>query len=110
MPSVNNWQLKTKHFYKYEPRHDMGNGGNCEDYLSAEVCNYYWIGVVLEAPEDSNYPIFRCTDYTNSHITPGCENVCLNMAQANSFAYSSAADIKNFEFSPSTGTCPLAPV
>jgi len=49
--------------YRYEPRSDMPSSTDewpCAD--GSNIACRYWIGGRLEAPDDPNKPIFRCTD------------------------------------------------
>ncbi len=60
------------YYYKYEPG-VVGNatGGTC----NATADCWYWIGTLLEAPEDPTKPVFRCTDNPLIAAGAGCKEV-----------------------------------
>ena len=67
----------TTYYYIYEPGSNLASAGNNCD--GTTECSY-WIGALLEAPSDSNKPIFRCTDKTSD---PGCKEVVLPFDSGN---------------------------
>jgi prepilin-type N-terminal cleavage/methylation domain-containing protein len=56
--------------YIYEPK------GPAESpcTTASRTCQYY-IGTLLEKPQDSGKPVFRCTDYTSLTAGGGCKEV-----------------------------------
>jgi len=56
-------------YYRYEPKASAGD--NC----GAGTCEYYWVGVQLEAPADPNKPIYRCSDDPSLPDGSGCKEV-----------------------------------
>lgn len=60
----------TTYYYSYEPRRTGSNFCG-----SGFVCDYYWIGALLESPADPAKPLFRCSDDPNLPDGTGCKEV-----------------------------------
>ncbi len=65
----------TTYYYKYEPgiEGDGVPGGSCPVAFT-NPCTY-WIGALLENPQDPSKPIFRCSDDIDLAEGPGCKEV-----------------------------------
>lgn len=63
----------TNYFYRYEPAPEGVAGGECKG--SSKPCASYWIGTLLEAPENPEKAIFRCSDNELLAEGPGCKEV-----------------------------------
>ncbi|MDO8260110.1 MAG: hypothetical protein Q7T50_01270, partial [Candidatus Magasanikbacteria bacterium] len=59
-------------YYKYEP----GIVGNTLGICTAIADCTVWIGALLEAPQDPNKPVWRCTDSSDFGAgMQGCQEV-----------------------------------
>ena len=60
-------------FYRYEP--SSSDNGTPPGQSECSPCNYYWIGAMLEEPDDPAKPVFRCTDMNSLPNPAGCREV-----------------------------------
>lgn len=67
---INNITPKN-YYYLYRAEADVGTPCNNIGF----VCNYYWIGTLLEEPQDPTKPIFRCSDFPSLTSGPGCKEI-----------------------------------
>lgn len=62
------------YYYKYEPFRQGGGTSLCSTGGS-NACYYYWIGALLESPDDPTKAIFRCSDNVLLAEGAGCKEV-----------------------------------